>query len=95
MVITFLTLFYFCRDRTGLLLFFRRFIRLSAAETDEMLGRIAQTVSASLCKNLLVKVIQGLLGGLMFWILGLPAPVPFGAAMSFFALLPVIGTGFV
>jgi len=95
LVLTFLTLFYFFRDRTGLLQFFRRFIPLSATETDEILGRIAQTVNASLYKNLLVKLIQGFLGGMMFWILGLPAPVLFGAAMALFAILPVMGTALV
>ena len=95
LVLTFLTLFYFFRDRTGLLQFFRRFIPLSATETDEMLGRIARTVNAALYKNLLVKLIQGFLGGMMFWILGLPAPVLFGAAMALFAILPVMGTALV
>jgi len=95
LVLTFLTLFYFCRDRTGLLYFFRRFIPLSATETDEMLDRIAQTINASLYKNLLVKLIQGFLGGVMFWILGLPAPVLFGAAMALLAILPIMGTALV
>jgi len=95
LVLVFLTLFYFFRDRTALLQFFRRFIPLSVTETDEMLSRIAQTVNASLSKNLLVKLIQGFLGGLMFWILGLPAPVLFGAAMALFAILPVMGTALV
>jgi len=95
LVLTFLTLFYFFRDRTRLLLFFRRFIPLSTAETDEMFGRIAQTVHASLYGNLLVKLIQGILGGLMFWVLGLPAPVLCGAGMALFAVLPVVGTAMV
>ena len=94
-LLTFLTLYYFLRDRMGLLEFFRGLIPLSTAETDQMFGRIAQTVNASLYKNLLVKLIQGFLGGLMFWILGLPAPILFGAAMAFFAVLPVMGTAFI
>ena len=93
--LTFLALFYFFRDRAGLLQILRRFIPLSAAETDDMFGRIAQTVNASLYRNLLVKLIQGFLGGLMFWILGLPAPVLCGAAMAIFAVLPVMGTAIV
>ena len=95
LVLTFLTLFYFFRDRTRLLLFLRRFIPLSSAETDEMFGRIAQSVHASLYGNLLVKLIQGILGGLMFWVLGLPAPVLCGAGMALFAVLPVVGTAMV
>ncbi len=95
LVLTFLTLFYFFRDRMGMLRFFRQFVPLSKKETDDMFQRIAQTVSASLYRNLLVKLIQGLLGGLMFWILGLPAPVLCGAAMALFAVLPVMGTALV
>ncbi len=95
LILTFLTLYYFFRDRMGLLEFFRRFIPLSTTETDEMFGRIAQTVNSSIYRNLLVKLIQGFLGGLMFWILGLPAPILFGAAMALFAVLPVMGTAFI
>lgn len=93
--LTFLTLFYFFRDRAGLLGFFRRLIPLPRAETSEILDRIAQTVNASLYGNLLVKVIQGILGGLMFWLLGLPAPVLCGAAMALCAVLPMMGTAIV
>jgi predicted PurR-regulated permease PerM len=93
--LTFLTLFYFFRDQTGLLRFFRQFIPLSSEETDDMFRRIALTVNASLYRNLLVKLIQGLLGGLMFWILGLPAPALCGAAMALCAVLPVMGTAIV
>lgn len=95
LVLTFLTLFYFLRDRTSLLKFFRQFVPLSAIETDKMFDRIAQTVTASVYKNLLVKLIQGILGGLMFWILGLPSPVLCGAAMALLAIFPILGTGFV
>jgi predicted PurR-regulated permease PerM len=93
--LAFLTLFYFFRDRAGLLQFFRRLIPLPAPEIDEIFDRIAKTVNTALYRNLLVKLIQGFLGGLMFWILGLPAPVLCGAAMALFAVLPVMGTAIV
>jgi len=93
--LTFVTLFYFFRDRARLLQFFSRLIPLPTAETDEIFDRIAKTVNASLYGNLLVKLIQGFLGGLMFWVLGLPAPVLCGAAMALFAVLPVAGTAII
>ena len=86
--LTFLTLFYFFRDRTGLLRFFSRLIPLPTAETDEIFDRIAQTVNASLYGNILVKLIQGFLGGLMFRILGLPAPVLWGPRWPFSLYCP-------
>lgn len=93
--LTFLTLFYFFRDRAGLLEFLRRLIPLPAAETGEILDRIARTVNAALYGNILVRLIQGFLGGLMFWILGLPAPFLSGAATALCAVLPMIGSAIV
>lgn len=37
-------------------------------------------------------LVQGSLGGLMFWILGLPAPVLWGCVMAVLALVPMLGT---
>jgi predicted PurR-regulated permease PerM len=38
---------------------------------------------------------QGLLGGVMFWILGLGAPVFWGVVMAFLSLLPAVGSALV
>ncbi len=88
-------LFYFFRDRVGLLQSLARLIPLSAAATGELFRRVSETIYATLYGNLVVKLIQGLLGGLMFWILGLPTPVLYGAAMALLAMLPVVGTSIV
>lgn len=57
-----------------------------------MVNRVSETINATLYGNLAVRLVQGLLGGLMFWILGLPAPLLFGILMSLLAMLPVVGT---
>lgn len=95
MVITVLTLFYFFRDRKKVLDLIRRLVPLSRAETDVVFRRVSQTMYASLYGSIAVKAVQGLLGGLAFWILGLPAPVLSGAAMSLCAILPLFGTALV
>jgi len=41
--------------------------------------------------TLVIAVVQGTLGGLMFWWLGLPTPVFWGAVMSLLAIVPVFG----
>jgi len=89
------TLFYFLRDRRRLLEFLLRIAPLSSLEGQELVRRVSETISATLYGNLAVKLVQGLLGGLMFWILGLPAPLLFGILMSLLAMLPVIGTSLV
>jgi predicted PurR-regulated permease PerM len=88
-------LFYFFRDRVLLLQLLRRQVPLSVDETDRLFHSISQTIYATLYGNVVVKLFQGLLGGLMFWILGLPAPIPFGAAMALLAAFPVVGTSLI
>ncbi|MEQ1946752.1 MAG: AI-2E family transporter [Bryobacteraceae bacterium] len=94
-MLTLVTMFFFLRDRALILGFLRRLSPLSTVQTSAVFERAAKTIGASLTSNLLVKVVQGLLGGLMFWFLGLPAPVLSGAAMALLALLPVLGTGLI
>ena len=40
---------------------------------------------------MLIALLQGLLGGIMFWIFGLSSPVFWGAIMAFLSLLPFVG----
>ncbi|MEQ1884109.1 MAG: AI-2E family transporter [Bryobacteraceae bacterium] len=94
-VLTLVTMFFFLRDRAVILNYLRRLSPLSDQQTSAVIDRAAKTIGASLTSNLLVKVVQGFLGGLMFWFLGLPAPVLSGAAMGLLALLPILGTGLI
>jgi predicted PurR-regulated permease PerM len=90
-----LTLFYFLRDHKRLLQYLRQLVPLSQTETDQLFQRVSDTISATLYGNVVVKLVQGVLGGAMFWVLGLPAPVICGAAMALFAMLPVVGTSLI
>jgi predicted PurR-regulated permease PerM len=84
-------LFYFFRDRAIALRTLRSLVPLSDTETDAVFQRVADTIHATIYGNLLVAAIQGLLGGLMFWWLGLPAPVLWGAVMALLAVIPWAG----
>ncbi len=41
--------------------------------------------------QLLIALIQGTLGGIGFFVLGIPSPILWGVAMAFFALIPFVG----
>jgi predicted PurR-regulated permease PerM len=45
--------------------------------------------------TLFVAIVQGALGGLIFWILGIHAPVLWGVVMGLFSLLPAVGAAIV
>ena len=90
-LIAFLMLFYFWRDRALFTGYIRHFLPLSESETNRVFDRLKDTVHASIYGTLVVAAVQGTLGGLMFWWLGLPAPLLWGVAMGLLAVVPVLG----
>jgi predicted PurR-regulated permease PerM len=52
---------------------------------------VGDTVYATIYGTLAVAAVQGTLGGLMFWWLGLPAPMLWGLVMGVLAVVPVLG----
>lgn len=92
LLITLFILFFFFRDSRPALDMLRSLVPLSHTEADEVFGRIADTIHASIYGSVAVAFVQGTLGGLMFWILGLPAPIFWGFVMALLALVPMLGT---
>lgn len=91
LLLTLFVLFYFFRDRRGALGTLRSLVPLSERETDEVFTRVANTIHASIYGTLVVAAVQGALGGLIFWWLGLPAPILWGVVMGLLAIIPVLG----
>jgi predicted PurR-regulated permease PerM len=91
LLLTLFVLFYFFRDRDKALSALRGLVPLSDSETSRVFKRVGDTVHATVFGTLLVAMVQGGLGGLMFWWLGLPAPVLWGAVMALLAIVPILG----
>jgi predicted PurR-regulated permease PerM len=89
--LVFYLLFYFLRDRRLALQAVRALSPLSPADMEKLFSRVADTVYATVYGTLAVSAVQGLLGGLMFWWLGLPAPLLWGVVMALLAVVPVLG----
>jgi predicted PurR-regulated permease PerM len=60
-----------------------------------LLQKFAEVARATVKGNLLVALVQGMLGGLIFWILGLPAALLWGVVMTVLSLIPAVGAGLV
>ena len=56
-----------------------------------MFKGVSDTVHATLYGTFAMAVVQGTLGGLMFWWLGLPAPLLWGIVMGLLSVVPVLG----
>lgn len=90
-VLTFYFLFFFLRDRVRMLGLLSSLSPMSAAETRLLFSRFGETVNATIFGVIVVAIVQGTLGGLMFWWLGLPLPMVWGLVMGLLAIVPVLG----
>jgi predicted PurR-regulated permease PerM len=84
-------LFYLLRDRDAALHVLVAFSPLTTTETLRIADRFADTVRASIFGTVIIGLIQGTLGGLMFWWLALPTPVFWGLVMGMLAIIPMLG----
>ena len=89
--LTFYFLFFFLRDRRIVLNALRYLSPLSKESMNRLFVNVSDTIYATIYGTLAVSCVQGFLGGLMFWWLGLPAPLLWGVIMSMLAVVPVLG----
>lgn len=88
-------LFFLLRDGPYLAEQVRRAIPLGEPYKQHLLARFTAVVRATVKGNVLVAIAQGTLGGIIFWILGLPGPLLWGAVMTVLSLLPAVGAGII
>jgi len=88
-------LFYLLRDGEGLLMRVKSAVPLGAEQKTLLLDRISLVVRATVKGGIAVAAVQGMLGGLAFWFLGIPAPLLWAVVMAFLSLLPAIGAAIV
>lgn len=84
-------LFFLLRDGDALLKSIRRAIPLRAEQQHALFTKFTTVVRATVKGDILVAILQGTLGGLIFWFLGIHAPLLWGVLMAFLSLMPAIG----
>ncbi|MEH3085937.1 MAG: AI-2E family transporter [Xylophilus ampelinus] len=88
-------LFFLLRDGGALSRKIRDAIPLREEHKRDLLGKFATVIRATVKGNIAVAVVQGALGGIAFWFLGIPAPLLWGVVMAFLSLLPAVGAGLI
>jgi len=92
---TLLSLYYLFKDGDRLFGRLKEILPIPAMERDLLILRIKEMVYATIYGGLLIAIIQGVLGGVIFWILGIPSPILWGTAMAFFSFIPIGGTALI
>ena len=84
-------LFYLFRDASAIVRGMRQVLPFEDEHREHLIQQARDLIFASVTSSLIVAAVQGLLGGVMFAVLGLGAPVFWGVVMAFFSLLPLVG----
>lgn len=88
-------LFFFLRDGSALSKRIQDAIPLPPEQERDLFSKFTTVIRATIKGSILVAALQGALGGLIFWVLGLHAPVLWGVVMGLLALLPAVGAALI
>lgn len=87
--------FFLLRDGDQLITLMVKALPLGDEREYRMFTKFAEVTRATVKGNLLVAIVQGALGGIIFWILGLPAAILWGVLMAVLSLIPAVGAALV
>ena len=88
-------LFFFFRDGEKLIERIIRALPLGDRRERRLFSKFADVARATVKGTLVVAAVQGAIGGLLFWLVGIDAAVFWGVIMAVLSLLPAIGSALV
>jgi predicted PurR-regulated permease PerM len=88
-------LFFLLRDGDIVARAIRDAIPLRAEQRRALVGKFIVVIRATVKGNVVVAAAQGALGGLIFWILEVNAPLLWGIVMAVLSLVPAVGAAIV
>jgi predicted PurR-regulated permease PerM len=85
------TMYYLFRDGDRILRALKDWLPLERSQSEQIFERTRDVIGASVYGVLIIAVVQGTLGGLAFWTLGIHSPLLWGVVMTFASMIPVAG----
>ena len=84
-------LFFFLRDGERIVEMIIHALPLDDESERRLLQRFAEVVRATIKGTLVIGIVQGTLGGLVFWMLGIDGAILWGVLMIILSLIPIVG----
>ena len=88
-------LFFLFRDGPEIVNQLRRSSPLDSKHTEYIASRFASAVKATVKGNLIIALVQGAIGGVTLWFMGVEAALLLGVVMAVLSLLPAVGAALV
>jgi predicted PurR-regulated permease PerM len=89
------TMYYLFRDGEKIVHALPRALPLKRNQSEEILARTSQVISASVYGVVTIALLQGALGGIAFWILGVPSATLWAVILALVCMIPIAGSFFV
>jgi predicted PurR-regulated permease PerM len=86
------TMYYLFKDGDKIVDKLPAALPLGRQQSEAIILRTKEVVSASVYGVVAIAAIQGFLGGMAFWILGIPSPLLWGVLMGFVCMIPLAGS---
>ncbi len=87
--------FFTLRDKKFIIHILHKALPLGDRREAILFQKISEVTKATINGSLVVAIVQGLLGGFIFWFLDVQAPILWGGVMTLLSLVPMIGAGLV
>lgn len=91
-VFMFISLFFFFRDGTDIMKKIKDYLPFTKDDKDRIMVKIKDMIISTVYGGIVVALIQGLIGGVSFYFLGIKSPVLWGASIFVMSFLPLLGT---
>lgn len=85
------TMYYLFRDGERMREALYNVLPLDDRRAHDIIDRTQEVISASVYGVVVIALIQGTLGGIAFWALGLPSSLLWGVVMVFLSMIPMAG----
>src|SRR3989344_6923031 len=94
-IMTILLTYYILKESDALLDFLKKHLPFKESGKNLLLERLKLTTDALIFGTILTAIIQGILGGIGFYIFGISSPILGGFMMAIFSIIPLLGTGII
>ncbi len=91
-VVMLFLLFFLWRDQQIAIRLLRELLPMNESEANSVLERLHDTIYATGIGRLAVAAVQGLLGGIAYWLLGVPGAIFWGFLTALASLIPGFGS---
>jgi predicted PurR-regulated permease PerM len=85
------TMYYFFKDGEAIIGKIKKLMPISPEQVELTFCHLRDVIQATMYGGVVVALIQGLLGGILFAVVGIPSAVFWGAIMAFLSLIPFLG----